>query len=97
MSRADFIFTIGYDGDTAVVDGRAKRKYAGYSAEQLAGEGLFKSALCLALYDGNEEAMENVLAVYNDSADQTVGSVEQLKQTFGVYEVPDGIVKTTVC
>ena len=97
ISRADFIFTIGYDGNTAVVDGRAKRSYAGYSTEQLAEEGLFKSALCSALYEGSDDALEGVLTVYNKSADQKLRTVEHLKQTFGAFEVPDGIVKTTVC
>jgi len=27
LSRGDFVFTIGYDGPVAVVDGQAKRHY----------------------------------------------------------------------
>jgi len=46
MKREDFLFTIGYQGDTALVDGSAKRQYGGLSTRELAAKGLLKPAMC---------------------------------------------------
>jgi hypothetical protein len=51
ISRADFVFTIGYEGNTAVVDGTMKRRYGSLSTAELASLGLYKQALCAAVYD----------------------------------------------
>ena len=51
ISRADFVFTIGYEGNTAVVDGAMKKRYGSRSTAQLAELGLYKQALCSAIYD----------------------------------------------
>ena len=51
ISRGDFVFTIGYEGNTAVVDGAMKKRYGSLSAEQLAEKGLYKQALCAVIYD----------------------------------------------
>jgi hypothetical protein len=51
IRREDFIFALGYEGDVAVVDGRSRGKYRRYTAVKLAEEGLFKPAVCAAVYD----------------------------------------------
>jgi len=51
ISRGDFVFTIGYEGNTAVVDGAMKKRYGSLSAEQLAEKGLYKQALCAVVYE----------------------------------------------
>ena len=97
IGRADFLFTIGYEGNTAVVDGNLKRKYGRYTTEQLAAEGLFKQALSSAIYDqAGQSALEKVLEAYNAQAEQKLGSVEELKRIFGVFEVPAGIARVLV-
>jgi hypothetical protein len=106
ISRADFVFTIGYEGNTAVVDGTLKRRYSSLSSEQLAEKGMYKQALCSAVYElagqagkgreRGEEALQRVLEIYNRSAARKVGSVEELKRIFGVFEVPEGVGKVTV-
>jgi hypothetical protein len=50
LSRADFIFTIGYDGPSAVVDGQAKKRYGSLSTAQLAEAGLYRAAYSSAVY-----------------------------------------------
>ena len=104
ISRQDFIFTIGYEGSTAVVDGTMKRRFGSLSTEELAEKHLYKPAISSAVYEehtaasGQEggPALQKVLEIYNRDAEKKIGSVEELKRTFGVYEVPEGIAKVMV-
>jgi hypothetical protein len=104
IGRADFVFTIGYEGNTAVVDGSLKQKYGRYDTERLAKEGLFKQALCSAVYELSVKSagadagrlLEKVLEIFNAQAEQKLGSVEELKRIFGVFEVPAGIARVLV-
>ena len=102
--RRDFVFTIGYEGDTAVVDGAMKKRYGSLSTVELAEKQLYKQAVCSAVYEevtqkgGNsgEVALQRVLENYNRDTERKIGSVEELKRTFGVYEVPEGVGKVMV-
>lgn len=115
ISRGDFVFTIGYEGNTAVVDGAMKRRHGSLSAAELAGLGLYKQALCAAVYDeaaavagrppsrksGGEvrataAVLEEILEIYNRHQEHKLGSVEDLKRLFGVFEVPEGVGKVLV-
>jgi hypothetical protein len=97
ISRGDFIFTIGYHGETAIVDGRSKNKYAKLSTEELAQKGLFKPALCSGLYEEDEEALRGVLEIYNRQNEKGVDSTEQMLRLFGVSAIPEGITKVMIC
>lgn len=104
ISRGDFVFTIGYEGNTAVVDGTMKKRYRSLSTVELAEKQLYKQAVCSAVYEevtrkhGNsgEVALQRILEIYNRDAEGKIGSVEELKRTFGVYEVPEGVGKVMV-
>ncbi len=101
ISRQDFTFTIGYEGNVAVVDGALKKRYGSLSTEQLAEKQLYKQAICSAVYEqslakAGSEVLQAVLEIYNRNAVRKIGSVEELKRTFGVQEVPEGIAKVTV-
>ena len=106
IGRADFVFTIGYEGNTAVVDGSLKRKYGSFDTGELADKGLFKQALCSAVYElagrpeakpaQGEDPLEKVLAIYNLHTESRLGSVEELKRTFGVFEVPEAVARVLV-
>jgi hypothetical protein len=96
IKREDFIFALGYEGDVAVVDGRSRRKYRRYSALKLAEEGLFKPAVCSAVYDGDSDILEKILQIYNEQAESPLTSAQELKRTLGVTEVPAGITKVNV-
>jgi len=99
IGRKDFVFTIGYDGSTAVVDGALRRRYGSLGTVQLAEQGLFKQAVCSAVYDAAEdpaagsEPLRKVLEVYNSRAEVKLASVEELQRVFGVFEVPEGITR----
>jgi len=91
ISREDFTFTIGYRGNTAIVNGLLKRKYLKLSANELAERGMFKPAICYALYTSGEEELRNILAFYNKQAEYKADSVEDLKRIFGVTRVPEEV------
>jgi len=93
MKREDFIFTIGYDGDTAIVDGKAKKRYGKLNTGQLAEAGLFKAAFCSALFSGIEQEVQQVVEAYNKGEKASYSNEDDLKRLFGVYEIPQAITK----
>ncbi len=96
MKREDFVFTIGYSGEVAMVDGNAKRSYSHMSTRELAEAGLFKPALCSALYSGNQAELQEVLAAYREKAENPSMTADQLKRTLGVFAVPESIVRVKI-
>jgi len=64
LSREDFVFTIGYDGPTAVVDNQAKRKYGKLSTRELAEKGLFRAAYSSAVYSKDPKELILVARAY---------------------------------
>jgi hypothetical protein len=96
MKREDFIFTIGYSGDTALVDGRARKEYAGLSVSELIGKGLWRAAFCAALFDDKREDMDLVVSKYNEKSGASLKSIQDMKRMLGVYNVPDEISKVKV-
>ncbi len=96
MRREDYIFCVGFEGATAIVDGRLLRRYRSFSSRQLAEAGLFKQAACAAIADDNPQELEEVLSIYNQKTTVPVGSVEELKRIFGITGMPEGVIKVTV-
>lgn len=84
IAREDFVFTIGYDGSTAVVDGRAKRQYAGLSTMELAEAGLYRAAFSSALYSKDAAEMKEFISFFNSKAGTNYSRAEELKRLFGV-------------
>ncbi|MFA7565730.1 MAG: hypothetical protein WCY01_01790 [Alkalispirochaeta sp.] len=93
VKRSDFIFTIGFQGDTAIVNGTARKKYGSMNASQLLEEGLFRFAFCAALYDGE---LEEFLPLFRESTGIDVPSVEALQRMYGVFSTADSVSKVAV-
>ncbi len=96
MRRGDFVFCIGFEGSTAIVDGRLMRRHGARTTRQLAEEGLFKQAVSSAVFNVSARELEEVLALYNQRIPTPLSSVDDLKRTFGVSGVPEGVKKVTV-
>ena len=96
MRREDFVFCIGFEGRTAIVDGRLLRRYRSASTRQLAEAGLYKQAVCSAVFGAADGELDEVLTIYNARTAAPIRSVEELKRTFGVSVVPEGVKKVTV-
>ncbi|NBF40283.1 MAG: hypothetical protein GVY14_07690 [Spirochaetes bacterium] len=94
MKREDFVFTIGYQGSTAVVNATARKKYAKLSTLELAGKGLYSQAFRSAVYSGDEQEMQELIEYFRAHTTLPADSPEALKRLFGVFTVPAGIEKT---
>ena len=84
LSREEFIFTIGYDGPIAVIDGQAKKRYSGLSTEQLIEKGLFRAAYSSAVYSKNQEELKLVAEAYGRLTQTTV-NMSSMDRLFGVF------------
>jgi len=85
ISRDDFIFCIGYDGDTAIVDGRAKKEYGRLSTAELAEKGLYRAAFASALFSRKSDEMKAFIDLFNNKAGTQYTDPGQLSRLFGVY------------
>jgi len=85
LSRNEFVFTIGYDGPSAVVDGQAKRWYSSLSTRELAEKGLFRAAYSSAIWSKKPEDMEILVEVYNRISGAAVTADSPLDRLFGVF------------
>jgi hypothetical protein len=94
VSREEFIFTIGYDGPVAVVDGQAKRRYGNLSPQELAEKGLFRAAYSAAVFSGKPGDLEAVLEVYNRIAGTSYTAAAPPDRLFGVF--PGEIRRTMI-
>ncbi len=86
MKRDDFVFTIGFHGNVAIVDGKAKRKYGKLGTMELAERGLYRSAFASALYAGSEFELEQFMEYYRAQTGSEITGVESFKRLFGVDE-----------
>jgi hypothetical protein len=90
LSRENFVFTIGYDGPTAVVDGRAKRRYGRLSAKELAEKGLFRAAYSAAVWSKDRKDMEDVIEAYNRASGASLSADSVQGRLFGVFPIEVG-------
>jgi hypothetical protein len=95
LSREDFVFTIGYDGPSAVVDGQAKKRFGGLSTKELAEQGLFRAAYSSALYAKSPEDIQIVVELYNKAMEGTeqapVSADSPLDRLVGVFPPDSGV------
>ena len=100
MKREEFIATVGYQGDTALVDRNILSAVKGLNTNELLEKGLFKAAFCSALFSSSKDngSLEEklVLDYYNSKNQAQIPSVDGLKRLFGVYNIPENIEKTTL-
>lgn len=93
MTRSDFVFTIGFQGDAAVVDKRAQRRFGRLSTMELAGEGLYRAAFCSALYSADEAEMDEFVRFFAEKTGDDHLTADRLKRLFGVFTVPAEVRK----
>ncbi len=93
MRREEFVFTIGYQGDAAIVDRTAMKKYAQLGTMELLELGLYRAAFCSALYAANDDEMAGFLQAFSDKTGIKSDTADDLKRLFGVYPT-EGVNKT---
>jgi hypothetical protein len=87
LTREDFIFTIGYDGPAAVIDGKAKRRYGGLSTRELAEKGLFRAAYSSAIWSNDQKEIESLVEIYNSISGASLTTDSPLDRLFGVFPI----------
>jgi len=87
IPRTDFVFTIGYDGPVAVVDGQAKKRYGSLSTSDLAKKGLFRAAYSSAVFAKDNKELALVIEEYNKAAGTSYKPEDSLERLFGVFPV----------
>ena len=85
ISRDDFVFCVGYNGETAIIDGKAKKEFSGLSTMELAEKGLYRAAFASALYSKNPEEMKAFIEFFNKKAGTSYTEASQLSRLFSVY------------
>ena len=93
MKRDDFVWTIGFQDDVAIVDGPAKKRYRNASARDLLEQGLYRAAFCAAVYD---QETEEFLPLFRERTGIPAENVEYLQRLYGVFGIPEGVRKTSV-
>lgn len=88
VSREDFLFTIGYDGESAVVDGKAKATYGRSGTMELARKGLYRAAYSSALKSGKADEMQEFIDYFSGLTGGAYRSAAELARLFGVEEHP---------
>jgi len=96
MLRQDFVFCIGFSGDTAIVDGKLKARYGRLGPLELAQKGLFKQAVASALAGGGAGDLAAVAAVFNAETMFPVKDPADLKRVFGLHAIPEHVKKVNV-
>ena len=87
LSREEFIFTIGYDGPSAVIDGQAKKRYGSLSTRELAEKGLFRAAYSSAIWSKNPKDMEDLVDTYNRISGSSLRPDSPMDRLFGVFPI----------
>ena len=94
MKREDFMFTVGFDGAAAVVDGEMRRRYARSSIADLLKAGFYRAAACAALWDDDEAAVQLVIEAFNKASGGALQARDDLVRLFGapmqVLKAPSG-------
>lgn len=93
MKREDFVWTIGYQDDTAIVDGPARKRFKKSTPEELLEAGMYRAAFCAALYDGTTESF---LPRFVDKTGIPADSVGYIQRLFGVFSIPEGVQKVSI-
>ncbi len=86
MEIKDFINTIGYDGNSAIVDKARLSKNSNKNLDQLLEAGAFRAAAAYAVYTESEEDLQKVADEYNKLSRSNYKK-EQIKRLFGVSKV----------
>ncbi len=95
MTRNAFVFCIGYNGGTAIVDRKLEAKYGRLGTRELFAAGMFKTAVASAIFAKSDEDLEWIRQEYSRLVGKDLRTVDALKRTVGVGEVYPAIQRTT--
>ena len=94
MTRNAFVFCVGFDGGTAIVDRKLESRYGRLGTRDLFAQGLYKPAVASAIYAKSDEDLEWLRQEYSRVVAKDLPSIDALKRTVGVSEVYTTIRRT---
>lgn len=95
MTRNAFVFCIGYNGGTAIVDRKLEAQYGRLGTRELFAQGLYKPAVASALFAKNTEDLEWIRQQYSALTGKELRDVDALKRTVGVSDAYETIQRTS--
>lgn len=95
MTRNAFVFCIGYNGGTAIVDRKLEAQFGRLGTRDLFARGLYKPAVASAIFAKSAEDLEWLRLEYGKVTGRDLRDVEALKRTVGVGEVYETIQRTS--
>ena len=95
MTRNAFVFCIGYNGGTAIVDRKLEGQYGRLGTRELFAQGLYKPAVASAIFAKSTDDLEWIRGQYSEVTGRELRDVDALKRTVGVGEVYSTIQKTS--
>lgn len=93
MKQEDFMFTVGYNGNEAIVNKVTEQTGKALDAKALVDKGYFKPALCYAIKNSDKEIIQYIIDTYNKISGSHYHSEMQIMRLFGVFFEPRNISK----
>lgn len=91
IKKPDFIWTIGFQGNMAIVNRRERAAHRDLDPIKLLEDGMLRAAFCSALWqqeiEGRADALESFRAEFGRLTSLKL-SVDEIKRLLGVYQVP---------
>ena len=95
MTRNAFVFCIGYNGGTAIVDRKLEGQFGRLPTRALFEKGLYKPAVASAIFAKSDEDLEWIRQEYSRITGRELRDIDALKRTVGVGEVYQAIQRTS--
>jgi hypothetical protein len=91
IKKKDFIWTIGFQGNTAIVNRKESAAHRELDPVRLLEEGMLRAAFCSALWQQEIENKADSLEKFREDFKRITGlqlGIEEMKRMLGVYQVP---------
>lgn len=86
MELNNFINTIGYDGNSAIVDKLSFSENKNKNLKDLLDKGKFHAAAAYAVYNDDENGLQTIADKYNELSGSHYKK-DQIKRLFGISKV----------
>lgn len=86
ITREDVLAAIGYDGNAALVDRSARKRYGTMTTDELLESGYYRAAAASAILAGSDAELARVAEVYNRISGSSYRA-DAIPRVFGVAKV----------
>ncbi len=92
MTKQEFVWTVGFNGNTAIINRQMKERNKDLSPKNLLEQGLVRPAVCSALWDSqtNVGALDEFAKQFSQKTAIEIDA-DGLKRLVGVYTIPQNI------